>query len=80
MRSLEQIRADNDTPIYVLTSEQLRELVFQAAGAATAPLMADHPDYEFPSQRVEDAVNSVLKQFVKDAVNSVLKQFDRGVG
>ena len=30
--------------------EKVREIVYQAAGAATRPLLEDHPDYVFPSR------------------------------
>lgn len=39
------------------------EVAYQAAGAATRPLMEDHPDYVFPSERVRDAVAELLKDF-----------------
>lgn len=45
------------------TTEQLHELVFQAAGAATRPLLEDNPDYVFPAERVQEAVNFVLRSF-----------------
>lgn len=45
---------------YVLSDEQIRELAFQAGGAATAPLLEDHPDYVFPSERVAACVENVL--------------------
>lgn len=47
---------------YTCTHEQLMELVFEAAGAATGPLMQDHPDYEFPSERVSLAVAEVIRE------------------
>lgn len=43
--------------------EKLHELLFQVAGAATTPLLQDHPDYEFPSERVIAHVNEVLADF-----------------
>lgn len=39
------------------------EVAYQAAGAATRPLLEDHPDYVFPSERVADAVAELLKDF-----------------
>jgi hypothetical protein len=36
-------------------------LVHEAAGAATAPLMRDHPHYVFPDQEVSEAVRNVLR-------------------
>lgn len=39
------------------------EVAYQAAGAATRPLMEDHPDYVFPSERVSDAVAELLSDF-----------------
>lgn len=44
-------------------SEKLREIVYQAAGAATRPLLEDHPNYVFPSERVSEAVGYVCQQF-----------------
>lgn len=35
-------------------------LVFECAGAATAPLLQDHPDYVFPSERVAAAVRACM--------------------
>lgn len=46
-----------------ITVEKLRELVYQAAGAATVPLLEDHPRYVFPSERVQEAVEHVLDTF-----------------
>ena len=43
--------------------EKVREIVYQAAGAATRPLLEDHPDYVFPSERVAEAVGYVCEQF-----------------
>jgi hypothetical protein len=39
------------------------EVAYQAAGAGTRPLMEDHPDYVFPSERVADAVAELLSDF-----------------
>lgn len=41
---------------------ELAGLAFQCAGAATAPLMRDHPDYIFPSERVAAKVADVLRR------------------
>lgn len=46
-----------------ISEDRLHELVFQAAGAATRPLMQDHPTYVFPSERVKEAVEDVLRDF-----------------
>lgn len=43
--------------------EKLREIVFQAAGAATRPMLEDHPFYVFPSERVAEAVEEICSQF-----------------
>lgn len=43
--------------------EKLREIIFQAAGAATGPLLVDHPGYIFPSERVAEAVEHVCQSF-----------------
>jgi len=43
--------------------EKLREMMFQAAGAATVPLLQDHPNYVFPSERVSEAVERVCESF-----------------
>jgi hypothetical protein len=50
--------------------EKLREIIFQAAGAATRPLLEDHPDYVFPSERVSEAVEYVCKSFGIGEVNA----------
>lgn len=44
-------------------SEKFREMMFQAAGAATRPLLEDHPKYVFPSTRVKEAVEEVCRSF-----------------
>jgi hypothetical protein len=43
--------------------EKLHEVIYQAAGAATLPFMQDHPDYTFPSERVVEGIEAVLKDF-----------------
>lgn len=43
--------------------DKLRQIVFEAAGAATRPLLEDHPNYTFPSERVRDAVEHILDEF-----------------
>jgi hypothetical protein len=43
--------------------EKLREMIFQAGGAATQPLMEDHPDYVFPSERVVERIEQVCIDF-----------------
>lgn len=50
---------ENATPV-TMTTEELCGLVFEAAGAATGPLLEDHPDYVFPSERVSERVALVL--------------------
>lgn len=45
------------------TAKEVVEIAFQAAGAGTAPLMMDHPDYVFPSERVSAGVRNVLEDF-----------------
>lgn len=48
---------------YGRDDEWLTEVAYQAAGAATRPLMEDHPDYVFPSERVSEAVAELLRDF-----------------
>lgn len=43
--------------------EKLREIIFQAAGAATRPLLMQHPDTIFPSDIVAEAVDEVCEKF-----------------
>lgn len=43
-------------------AEEVAEIAFVAAGAATAPLMADHGDYVFPAERVVAGVRAVLAE------------------
>lgn len=50
---------ENDEAI-TLTKKQLCGIVYECAGAATGPLMRDHPDYVFPSERVAEAVGDTL--------------------
>lgn len=47
----------------VLTKEKLHELVFQVGGAATRPLLEDHPNYVFPAERVKEAIEQVCSEF-----------------
>jgi uncharacterized protein YegP (UPF0339 family) len=47
---------------------ELRELLFQVGGAATRPLLEDHPDYEFPSGRVSVAIEELLQADYPDLV------------
>lgn len=56
-------RIDPATGDVVMKLADLRELVFVAAGAATAPLLQDHPTYEFPSERVSEGVEHVLDEW-----------------
>lgn len=39
------------------------EVAYQVAGAATRPLLEDHPSYVFPAERVRDAVAGLLSDF-----------------
>jgi hypothetical protein len=41
--------------------EKLRQLIFLVGGAATRPLLEDNPDYEFPSQRVQESIEQLLE-------------------
>lgn len=43
-----------------MTDEELWEIVFRCAGAATSPLLEDHPGYTFPAERVSQAVREEL--------------------
>ena len=43
--------------------EKIREMMFQAAGAGTRPLLEDHPNYVFPSERVKESVDHVCRSF-----------------
>lgn len=45
------------------TPKEVVEIAFQAAGAATGPLLVDHPGYVFPSERVQEAVDRLLADF-----------------
>lgn len=47
-----------------LAEAALLELAFVAAGAATAPLLQDNPDYVFPAERVKENVNRVVRDFL----------------
>ena len=44
-----------------LSTEDLRELVYQCCGAATAPMMEDNPDYTFPAEKVSAAIRDCLE-------------------
>lgn len=41
----------------------LSEVVYQAVGAATRPMLEDNPEYVFPAERVRDAVAALLEEF-----------------
>lgn len=43
--------------------EKLREIIFQAVGAATGLCLKDHPDYVFPAEQVRLAVEQVCFEF-----------------
>ena len=45
-----------------LKTDDLRDLIYQACGAATAPLLQDNPDYAFPAERVAEAISDCLKE------------------
>ena len=53
---------DTEGRVVELSHYKLWGLVFQAAGAATQPLLEDHPDYVFPSERVAENVAHVLEE------------------
>lgn len=52
----------NDAKRVQMTEAELLGLVFEAAGAATGPLLRDHPDYTFPSEEVAEAVTRVIEE------------------
>jgi hypothetical protein len=54
-----------------MTHQELLGLVFEAAGAATGPLMRDHPDYVFPSEEVAGAVARVIEEKTGITVSEV---------
>jgi len=61
------------------------EVAYQAAGAATRPLMEDHPDYVFPYERVGDAVAELLSDFgiaraCRDCAEEEIEQGRKEVG
>lgn len=58
-------------PRITMTQEELLGLVFEAAGAATGPLMRDHPDYVFPSEEVAEAVTRVIEEKTDITVSQV---------
>lgn len=39
------------------------EVVYQAVGAGTRPMLEDNPEYVFPAERVRDAVAALLEEF-----------------
>lgn len=41
----------------------VRTLAYQAGGAATGPLLQDHPDYVFPSESVAARVEELLTDY-----------------
>ena len=49
------------------TTQELKALCYQAAGAAGAALMANHPEVEFDAAEVEQAVERVLKEHFPNA-------------
>jgi hypothetical protein len=52
--------AGRDSEIQRDFMDKLHEIIYQAVGAATVPMMQDHPDYVFPSERVKEAVEGCL--------------------
>lgn len=42
------------------SADEVRAIAYQTAGAATVPLLEDHPNYVFPSERVKEQVESML--------------------
>lgn len=47
---------------FALERGDVWELAFQVGGAATGPLLADHPDYTFPAERVGSHIREVLER------------------
>jgi hypothetical protein len=43
--------------------DKLREVIYQAAGAATLPFMQDHPDDVMPTERVIEGIEAVCRDF-----------------
>ena len=43
--------------------EKFHEIIYQCAGAATRPLLEDHPNYIFPSERVSAAIDECAATF-----------------
>lgn len=65
-----------------LTNKQVAQIAFEAAGAASAPFMQDHPHYVFPSERVSAGVDQVLLEHGIDVAllegyGSVIKARER---
>lgn len=52
----------NWRPLALLSTQQIHELVYQAAGAATVPFMKEHPDMEMPTEEVVKGVGAVLAE------------------
>jgi len=46
-----------------LSDGELHEVIYQCAGAACGPLLADNPDYTFPADRVTEAIAACLEEF-----------------
>lgn len=49
-----------DAGQFVFDRDKLRTLIHEAAGAGTRPLLEDHPDYVFPSDRVAASIEELL--------------------
>lgn len=63
IRATEDAEAGRVVPLVGKSEFQAEEVVkiaFECGGAATAPLMQDHPTYVFPSERVKEAVDRCL--------------------
>ena len=58
----------NEEPI-TLTQEQVAEVAFMAAGAASVPFMEDYPDYVMPTERICEGVDRVLLDHGVDVAN-----------
>lgn len=69
--ALEQLPDDKSKSIFQFTAERLLELVYEAAGAATGPLLADHPGYIFPEEIVSSLVAEVVLEQIGLDVSTV---------
>jgi hypothetical protein len=60
--------------------DEVRAIAYEVAGVATSPLLADHPTYVFPAERVGEAVDAVLSKWDPRMGRGEVPDVDLSVG